>query len=566
MADKVVSECAEEEDFASMFAEYESEKEEDNQYITEGRIVGINDEYAMIDVGQKSEGRIHINEIKDADGNLLFNVGSSLPIIISGYYADEQPIVSHQKALKYARLQQYIASLGEDYADRIIEGVVTRKNKNNSGFIVESDGVEFFLPTRSAAFPKDRPNNIGKRVKVCIVSVKPEENSIIVSRRRYYELENTLKKEIADEMLRDGKVFSGVVKRITSFGMFVEVPFESATQGRSVVEGLVHYTEISHKGPVNPSKLYKEGDTVSVKAIKYDPDKKRLSLSIKAVSDDPWKQIQNELEVGDAIKVIVSNVETYGAFVDLGNDIEGFLHISEISWDKNIQNPSDYIANGQEIDVEVIEINTDKRRLRVSLKKLLTRPFEQFLKTHKEGDKLTGVVATLTDFGAFIKIGSVDGLLHNEDAFWRKEQSCRDALKIGQEIEVKISKIDREKERISLTRKGLIPSPTEAFAKRHKIDDIIEGKIRDIKDFGVFIHLEDGVDALIRTEDLPPLKKEELHVGDKIKAALCLIDAQNNRVRASVRRLEKQKEKEHLKQFNSSNNNDRMTLGDMIKK
>ncbi|WP_301187601.1 S1 RNA-binding domain-containing protein, partial [Helicobacter rodentium] len=312
------------------------------------------------------------------------------------------------------------------------------------------------------------------------------------------------------------------------------------------------------------SKLYKEEDIVPVKVLNYDKDKRRLALSIKATTDDPWKEIENELEVGDAIKVTVSNIEPYGVFVDLGNDIEGFLHISEISWNKNIQNPEEFLKAGQEIDVEVIEIDTKDRRLRVSLKKLLDKPFEQFAKKHKEGEMLKGVVATLTDFGAFVKLDGIDGLLHNEDAYWNKNEKCKDLMKIGETIEVKIAKIDREKERISLTRKGLITSPVEEFAKKHSMDDAVVGLVRDIKDFGVFIKIDDEMDALIRNEDLYPLKKEEIKIGDTINGVISLIDAENNRIRVSVRRLEKQKEKANLKNFNSSTN-DKMTLGDIIK-
>ena len=209
------------------------------------------------------------------------------------------------------------------------------------------------------------------------------------------------------------------------------------------VDGLVHYSEISYKGPVNPSSLYKEGDKVLVKVISYDNEKRHLSLSIKAATPDPWEEIISDgLEVGDTIKVTVSNIEPYGAFVDLGNDIEGFLHISEISWDKNIKNPKDHISEGQEVDVEVIEIDAKGHRLRVSLKNLLPKPFDEFKAKFKEGDVVKGVVTTITNFGAFVRVGCVEGLLHNEDASWDRNDKCKDMFKAGDELEVKIIKID----------------------------------------------------------------------------------------------------------------------------
>lgn len=501
--------------------------------------------------GEKKEGVISIDEIKDAKGELLFKEGDFLPIVIVGK-RNEQPIVSHKKAIRREKMRQYIKDLGEDYKDKVVEGVVIKRNKG--GYVVENNGIEFFMPKFAAAF-KEGSKIEGKKIKACIINIKPEEDSIVISRKRLFEIENTVKKDVIDNLLKQDGILQGKVKKITSFGMFVDI---------DGVEGLVHYTEISYKGPVNPSKLYKEEDIVPVKVLSYDKDKRRLALSIKATTDDPWKEIENELEVGDAIKVTVSNIEPYGVFVDLGNDIEGFLHISEISWNKNIQNPEEFLKAGQEIDVEVIEIDTKDRRLRVSLKKLLDKPFEQFAKKHKEGEILKGVVATLTDFGAFIKLDSIDGLLHNEDAYWNKNEKCKDLMRVGETIEVKIAKIDREKERISLTRKGLIASPVEEFAKKYSMDDAVVGSVRDIKDFGVFIKIDDEMDALIRNEDLFPLKKEEIKVGDKINGVVSLIDAENNRIRVSVRRLERQKEKANLKNFNS-NTNDKMTLGDIIK-
>lgn len=537
------------EDFASMLEQYEKRESEK---ISQGEIVSIENGQAIIAVpGEKKEGMISVIEIQDAQGNLLFKVGDLLPIVIMGK-RNEQPLLSYKKAIRREKIREYIKNLGEDYKDKVVEGVVIKKNKG--GYIVEGEGVEFFMPKFAAAF-KEGSKNEGRRIKACIINVKPEEDSVVISRKRLFEIENSVKKDVIENLLKQEGPLEGTIKKITSFGMFVDV------EG---VEGLVHYTEISHKGPVNPSKLYKEGDKVSVKILSYDKDKKRLALSIKDTIEDPWKEVENELEVGDAIKVIVSNIEPYGVFVDLGNDIEGFLHISEISWNKNIQNPEEFLKTGQEIDVEVIEIDTKERRLRVSLKKLLDKPFVQFVKKHKEGDILKGSVATLTDFGAFIKLDGIDGLLHNEDAYWNKNEKCKDLMKIGDEIEVKIAKIDREKERISLTRKGIIASPVEEFAKKHFEDEEVQGVVRDIKDFGVFIKLDEDMDALIRNEDLFPIKKEEIKIGDSIKGVISLIDKQNNKIRVSIRRLEKQKEKANLKNFNS-NADDKMTLGDILK-
>ena len=233
-----------------------------------------------------------------------------------------------------------------------------------------------------------------------------------------------------------------------------------------------------------------------------------------------------------------------------------------MSWDKNIKQPSDCLKVGEEINVEVIEIDPDNRRLRVSLKKLQDKPFVRFTKEHKVGDVIKGKIATITNFGAFVNLGSVDGLLHNEDAFWDKSKKCADEFKVGDSIEVKIDKIDTANEKISLNRRYLVESPSEQFAKKYAIDDEISGQVIDIKDFGVFIKVEnENIDALIRNEDLGNIARDSIKVGDTIKGALVQVDRKANRVRLSVRRLQKKKERQELNDYNSD---EKVTLGDTL--
>lgn len=543
---KVLDDTEDNGEFARMLAE--REKQEELGQVKMGKVIAIHDNGLLVDVGEKIEGFLGLAEVADENGKIPFNMGDEIVVFVSSGKG-ERPSVSHKKAIKLANVERKIKELGSDFKDKIVEGKIIRKNKG--GYVLESDGVDYFMP-RAAAALKDSAKNIGQRVKACIIDVRPDERSIIVSRKRFFEIDDAKQAEGVKKLLEEeGKVFEGVVKSITSFGMFVEV---------DGVKGLVHYTEISHKGPVNTAKLYKEDDRVSVKVVGYDEEKKRLSFSIKAVTQDPWQEVQKELKKGYTIKVVVSNIEAYGAFVDIGNDVEGFLHISELSWDKDIKHPSDILKVGDEIDVEVIEIDPANRRLRVSLKNLLEKPFDNFMKTYKLNDVVKGKVATLTDFGAFISLGQVDGLLHNEDAFWEKNK-CKDAFKVGQELEVRIVKIDSANQRISLSRRALEESPAEVFSKTHKVDDIVKGRVIDSKDFGVFIEI-DGMDALIRNEDLYPLKKEEIEVGSEIEGVIVAIDKQNNRVRVSVKRLERQKQKEEIRAINSA---DKMTLGDKLK-
>ncbi|WP_103605498.1 30S ribosomal protein S1 [Campylobacter concisus] len=544
---KAKDEDIEDIDFAAMLEESFKKTEEDS----DAKIVSINGDEVLIDVGKKSEGILNVSEITDANGNLTHKVGDTIKVVITGS-RNGRPIVSHKKALRKEKVKAFIEAYDPENSGEIDVKVV---GKNKGGFITQdANGVEFFLPRTHSGF-KNAEGVVGKSYKVRVIKVDKEENSIVVSRKKILDDDRKKRKEVLSNIVENDSVIEGTVKKITTYGMFVDV---------GGVDGLVHYSEISYKGPVNPSSLYKEGDKVLVKVISYDNEKRHLSLSIKAATPDPWEEIINDgLEVGDTIKVTVSNIEPYGAFVDLGNDIEGFLHISEISWDKNIKNPKDHISEGQEIDVEVIEIDAKGHRLRVSLKNLLPKPFDEFKAKFKEGDVVKGVVTTITNFGAFVRVGCVEGLLHNEDASWDRNDKCKDMFKAGDELEVKIIKIDSAVQKISLSLKDLKQSPVQAFANKFSVGDIVKGTIRDIKDFGVFVELGDNVDALIRKEDLGSVDASTLKIGDEIEAAIAFIDEKKNRIRLSIRRLAKQKEREVLNEIND--NDDKVTLGDIIK-
>ena len=534
------------EDFATLLEE--SFKKESNGSLCEGEIVNIKDNEVLVDVRKKSDGVMDISEITANDGSLKYKIGDKIEVLITGSRGG-RPIVSHKKALAKSKVADFIAKYDEN-AENVFEVKIASKNKG--GYVAyDENGVEFFIPRSQM-----RETNVGTITKVKVIKVDAEENSIVASKRRMSDASRKERKEALEQIAaRTGEVVTGVIKKITSYGMFVDV---------GGADGLVHYKEISYKGPINPASLYKEGDSVDVKIISYDKDKKHLSLSIKAAQPDPWSEIKEGLSVGDAIRVTVSNIEPYGAFVDLGNDVEGFLHISEISWDKNISNPKDFIKEGESIDVEVIEINHDTRRLRVSLKNLLAKPFDEFKAEHKVGDILKGEIVSITEFGAFVKIPTkssfVEGLLHNEDASWDRGKRCKDFLKVGEKIEVKLIKIDDKAGKISLSLKELQDSPIADFASKHSVGDKVTGNIKDVKDFGAFVELVGGVEALIRKEDAT----DELSVGASIEAAIADIDKSKARIRLSQKKLRVQKEREALDKFNAASD-DKITIGDIIK-
>ncbi|QOG12638.1 30S ribosomal protein S1 [Arcobacter sp. FWKO B] len=528
----------------------ESFENSENNAIVDGVIVEINGDNVLVDVGQKIEGILNIKEITNDKGELIFNVGATLPVMMMGNRG-ERPSISYRNVLQRQKFDEFVAKYGENFEDLTVEGKITESKKRGGFSVVDKDGLEYFLP---AAQSYMKPYGaVGKKIKAKVIKINKNQGSIIISRKKLIEDSKKDKEDKVSAILDNNATLNGIVKKITSYGMFIDL---------NGVDGLVNYNEISYKGPVNPAAYYKEGDEVTVKVLNYDKDKQHLSLSIKAALPDPWKEIKDELDVGDAITVTVSNFESYGAFVDLGNDIEGLLHISEISWNKNIKNPKDVLTIGDEINVEVIELDSVKRKLRVSLKNLQEKPFTKFVKEHKVGDVVEGTIATITDFGAFVTIGEIDALLHNEEASWDVSVKCKNMFKKGDKIEAKIIKIDTEKENVSISVKETTDSPTAQFAKKYNINDIVKAPIKDIKDFGIFVVLENGIDGLIRTEDVGQLNVEELKAGDMVEAAITNIDTKKNRVRLSAKKVEMLKQRETLKTINDDSG---MTLGDILR-
>jgi len=534
----------EEVDFEAMLEESFKKSESRSDLVT-GTVVKIDekDAIAVIDIGGGRDATITLEELKDEDGNLAFAVGDTIEVVNMG-----RGRISHTAALSRVALNEFIAEYDEEQ-EYIIEGVITKTNKG--GYVVDCDGLEFFMP-RTLSYLSSKVDPKGKKVKAVIVKVDKDKGSVVVSRKELIERDKAKTDEIVAELLENKDPVIGTIKKITSYGMFVDV---------GGMDGLVHYSQISHKGPVNPSKYFAEGDEVNVIALEYDKKKRHLSLSIKDANPDPWADIDSIIGVGDTVTATVSNIEPYGVFVDLGEDLEAFLHVSEISWDKNVKHPKDYLENNTDINVEVIEIDKEGRRLRVSLKNLLPKPMDAFVSEYKVGDEVEGVVTSITDFGAFVKVGTMEGLLHNQEVSWDKSQNAKGELSVGDEVKVKIIKIDRDAGKISLSKKALEPSPVKAYSLTHKNGTIVTGTVKDKKDFGVFISLEPNIDALIRTEDLHPLKFDEIEKGQEITGVISFIDGNSDRIRVSVKKLERQEEREAMEQLNLDQD-DSMTLGD----
>ncbi|HIC10619.1 MAG TPA: S1 RNA-binding domain-containing protein [Campylobacterales bacterium] len=557
-----VSEEQEKNEFAELLdKQFDSSNEKKVGDVVEGIISEIRKDENRVMVyieGEKRESPISIGEILDIKGDLLYQKGDTIKVVIVGFTKNGTYRISHSKYRESEAVKKYIETNGVDnLIGQTINGYIRRVSPK--GYTILYKDMPFFLPHKCAFLVNrdGRKLDQTKKVRATIVSVHPEKNLIVVSRKKYIKDEIRKRKEMVDEILKQEVVQAKIIK-VLKEKLIVSIDKQ--------IEGYISNDEVSHKGKIhNLYRLFKPGEVVDAKAIGYDEKDRILKLSIKALTVDPWIEIQEQVEVGDIIEVTVSHVLKYGAFVDVGNGAEGFLHVSEISWDKRIESPQKYLKQGDVLEVEVIEIDPEQKRLRVSRKRLLPKPFEVFKQKYKKGDIITGKVVDIADFGAFIQVtDQIKGLLRNRDYDWDRNSTCKDHLKKGDEVEVKITIIDDENEKVWLSRKALLETPTQQFAKTHKVGNIVKGTIRDIKDFGVFVTIDNNVDALIRKEDIPSKQFEELKQGDEVEAVIVHLDPKRDKVRLSITRLEKKRERELLKSINAKNS-DKNTLGDILK-
>ncbi len=550
------------ENFADMLDNYLGGDDKEVNQIIEGEIVEVreDEDRVLIGIGEKREPYIPVAEIKDEEGNFIFQKGDKINVVVTSVKGGNYR-VSYSKYLEQEATRKYIEEKGvENIEGQVINGGI--KGSSKRGYTIEQDGVLFFMPHSQAFLLKrgerveNRRLQADKKVRAKVIKVDVEKNLIIISRKRFIQDEIKKRQEFIKTAMAEESVQAKVIA-ITKDKLIVDVD--------GIMKGYIDAEEISHRGKVNPFRTNRVKDVVEAKVLSYDEKERVFNMSIKAITTDPWIEIQEQIEKGDIIEVTVSNIESYGAFVDIGNDAEGFLHVSEIAWDKKISHPKDYLTVGDVIEVEVVEVNPEEHRLRVSRKRLLPKPFELFKQNRRRGDIITGEVTNITDFGAFIKIDEVEGLLRNSDYDWKQGSKCKDFLTVGEEVEVKIFDIDMEREKITLSRKALLETPTQEFAKTHKIGDIVKGKIRDVKEFGAFVTIGENVDALIRTEDMLPQNKEEFKKGLEVEGMIVTLDTKRDRVRLSIRRLEKAKEQQLLKEINAENDDQSNTLGDLLK-
>ena len=539
------------EDFVQMFDANYGSQETLQGYATKGTVKDIRGDFAMVDVGLKSEGRVPLKEF----GASVPSVGDIIDVFVERYESREgTAILSYAKARAekaWKDLEKTVAE-GVDPEGTIIDVV-------RGGFTVDINGVFAFMPSSQVDHKpiRDAKSLIGLKDKFRVLKMDALRTNAIVSRRAIQSDTIAAAQKEAMKNISLGAVLEGTVKNITDYGVFVDL---------GGVDGLLHVTDLSWKRVNHPRELVHVGETIKVKVIQFDPESHRISLGMKQLEEDPWETASRAFNVGDTVTGKVSSLTDYGAFIDLGNNIEGLVHMSELSWTNKNIHPSKVLQNGQDVTVTVLGIDQDKRRISLGYKQLQPNPWKQFAETHNVGDVITGPIKNTTEFGLFVALTSeLDGMVHISDLSWNKldEEELKKFVR-GQEVTAKILDINPEKERVTLGIKQLTES-AENNAASLKKGAVVCGTVSEVTPDELVLTLAGDVRGVIRRTDLSREKSEQdtskYNVGDSVEASV--VSVEDNTVKLSVRALQVTLEKQAVKEF-SNEADSGSVLGDIL--
>jgi small subunit ribosomal protein S1 len=506
--------------------------------IVEGKVLRIDDDFILVDVGYKSEGIIPRNEWED--GEPLPEIGDKVRVLVEdtedvapGRQDDRGMIVLSKR--KAEKIEKWLKVMETVHEGDVVSGLVTRKIKG--GLLVDI-GVNVFLPASQVDIrrPHDIGEYIGKDIKCLVLKIDEARRNIVVSRRSLIEAERAQKKSELLKQLEVGQLRKGVVKNIADFGAFVDL---------GGIDGLLHITDMSWGRINHPSEMVKIDDNIEVMILHIDYEKEKIALGLKQKSASPWEHVPAKYPVGSAVKGTVVNVMSYGAFVKLEDGIEGLVHISEMSWTKRISHPSELVHIDQEVEVMVLDINQEKQEISLGMKQTQSNPWDKVADRYPPGAMVKGRVRNLTNYGAFIEIEEgIDGLLHVSDMSWtRKIGHPSEVVEKGQEVECKVVSVDQERRRIALGLKQMDDDPWATdIPNRYQPGQLVKGKVTKITNFGVFVGLEDGLEGLLHISELADHKVENpedvVKVGDEIEVKILRVDADERKIGLSRKRVE----------------------------
>ena len=533
------------ENFAQLFEESLQELETRPGSIVKGTVVSIDKDIVLVDAGLKSESAIPAEQFKNAEGELEIAIGDEVDVALDAVEDGfGETILSREKAKRH----EAWVELEKAYDDKAtIKGVINGKVKG--GFTVEVNSVRAFLPGSLVDVRpvRDTTHLEGKELEFKVIKLDAKRNNVVVSRRAVIEAESSAERETLLANLEEGHEVKGIVKNLTDYGAFVDL---------GGVDGLLHITDMAWKRVKHPSEIVNVGDEINVKVLKFDKDKQRVSLGMKQMGNDPWQEIAQRYPEGTKITGQVTNLTDYGCFVEIEDGVEGLVHVSEMDWTNKNIHPSKVVNLGDTVTVMVLEIDEERRRISLGLKQCIDNPWETFAKSHEKGDKVSGKIKSITDFGIFIGLdGGIDGLVHLSDISWNKsgEDAVRDYKK-GDEISAVVLQVDPERERISLGVKQIEEDPFNKYLTDNKKGAIVTGTVTAVDAKGVTVNLAEEVDGYIRVADLSVDRiedaTEEAKVGDSIEAKFMGVDRKNRTVNLSVKAKDQADEKEAIDKVN----------------
>lgn len=525
--------------------------------ILKGKVININSDTVIVDVGLKSEGKVPISEFLNKSGEYAVNIGDEVEVMITGREKEFGLLLLSKQKVDYIRTWQKINKSFEDGTP--IDGDIASEVKG--GFIVNI-GVDAFLPISQVDIkPVKNPSSfVGRHLKFKVIKVNQRKNNVILSRRILVEEERERKKAEFWKNAKDGQILYGFVRNITDYGAFVDL---------GGVDGFLHLNEITWGRITHPKEYLRVGDEIKVKIIELDTEKERVSLSMKRLKPDPWERIDEKYPPGSKVRGKVVGIVEYGVFVELEQGVEGLLHLSEMSWDKKLKNPNKIVNKNDWLELVVLDVDKEKKRISLGLKQLLPDPWDELMSKYPPGSIVKGKVKNWTDFGVFVGIEEgVDGLIHASEVSWsRRRKGIQDLYKKGTMVEAVVINIDKDNKKFSLSIKKLKEDPWRGIGAKYRERDIVEGYITSITDFGIFVEIEDGVEGLIHLSEIDDLQgrhpSDVFKIDDKIKAVILNIDEKEKRIGLSIKALKKMDEKSVMDNL-SRDNSAFSTLGDIL--
>jgi len=550
------------ESFAELFEESVANLNLKPGTMVMGTVVDLSDDFVVVNAGLKSEGVIPKEQFLNADGDLEVAVGDQVEVALD---AVEDGFGATRLSREKAKRHHAWIELQKAYDDEeIVNGRITGKVKG--GFTVDLGQVRGFLPGSLVDVRPVRDTSYleNKDLEFKVIKLDQKRNNVVVSRRAVVEAEYSEEREKLLENLEEGAVIKGVVKNLTDYGAFVDL---------GGVDGLLHITDMAWKRVHHPSEVVEIGQEIDVKVLKYDKEKMRVSLGLKQLGDDPWVNITRRYPEGTRLFGKVTNIADYGAFVEIEEGVEGLVHVSEMDWTNKNIHPSKVVSLGDEVEVMVLDIDEERRRISLGMKQCRQNPWEEFAQSHNKGDQVKGNIKSITDFGIFIGLdGGIDGLVHLSDISWDipGEEAVRNYRK-GDEVEAVVLAVDPERERISLGIKQLDTDPFSTYVATHNKGSIVKGVITEVDARGATVELADSVMGYIRASEISRERVEDasavLKVGEEVEAKFIAIDRKSRSINLSIKAKDYDEEAEVIRSYSSKSQpaGGAATLGDLLK-